>query len=803
MKAERWASRTIDELKAKSRTAIAIGPFGSRMKSDCYVASGVPVIRGNNISDTRELVGEMVYITSEKAEEVRSSILEADDLFFPHRGAIGLVGIVPNNRAERYVQSTSLMKLTCDRTQVEPLFLFYFFRSAQGRHELLKHASTVGTPGIGQPLSSLKAIRVPCPPLAEQKAIAQVLGALDDKIELNRRMNETLEGLAQSLFKSWFVDGSEDLLSNGWKKGVVGDDFNITMGQSPPGETYNESGEGLPFFQGRADFGARFPALRVYCTAPTRIANPGDTLVCVRAPVGDINMAAQRCCVGRGLAAEAYPNDAFPVIGDSARCVLCQQELGSDAAVRLTRFETFVKENAQKLAQDAKRAVQRTRAGVQAATFTRREQADALGQIRDELDSSAVADELRHFLAVARWRRRLLIRTSDTGAWPVFPVLPAPPVGNLKALEIALGNRISELQNSANTEARRLLEQELQELEDRVWLSSVLDDLRNDIARRKRLAVVSSAIGDTDTTGITIKSTALAKKLVTTALRDRFAREVDRLGVAGLRVELVQTTSEYGVPKFKVSLIANPSAEVGLVLSEGEHRCIALAAFLSELATADDQSGIVFDDPVSSLDHYYRQSAAKRLAEESLNRQVIILTHDIVFLTQIAEEARKLGVCPWYQSVGRGENHCGVCSSDPPMKVRPVLNALDGLQKHLTNVSHAYTSGDTNKWWREVKSIAGDLRELWERAVEQVLSTVYSRFDYGVNTTGLVKVTVLQEQDCHVMRDGYRRCSKLKHSEPGPVGSKPPEPSDLQREIDELRRWLTDILQRQDAMKPV
>ena len=204
--ASEWPTKSIDELKAKSRAAIAIGPFGSRMKSDCYVPSGVPVIRGTNISDTRELVGELVYITPEKAEEVKSSIIFADDLFFPHRGSIGLVGIVPRTGAACYVQSSSMMKLTCDRSQVEPLYLFYFFRSAQGRQELLKNASTVGTPGIGQPLSSLKAIRVPYPPLAGQKAIAAVLGALDDKIELNRRMNATLEAMARALFQSWFVD---------------------------------------------------------------------------------------------------------------------------------------------------------------------------------------------------------------------------------------------------------------------------------------------------------------------------------------------------------------------------------------------------------------------------------------------------------------------------------------------------------------------------------------------------------------------------------------------------------------------
>jgi len=201
-----WTLKSIEELKAPTNGAIAIGPFGSRMRSDCYVPTGVEVIRGTNIGDTRVLIGDMVCITPELADRLGNAIVHADDLVFPHRGSIGMVGIVPRNKAERYALSSSLMKLTCDRKQVEPLFLFYFFRSDEGRHELLKNASTVGTPGIGQPLSSLRSIQVPLPPLAEQRAIAAVLGALDDKIELNRRMNATLEAMARALFQSWFVD---------------------------------------------------------------------------------------------------------------------------------------------------------------------------------------------------------------------------------------------------------------------------------------------------------------------------------------------------------------------------------------------------------------------------------------------------------------------------------------------------------------------------------------------------------------------------------------------------------------------
>lgn len=98
------------------------------------------------------------------------------------------------------------MKLTCNRTKADPVYVYYFFKSQQGKHELLKNASQVGTPGIGQPLTSLKGIEIPLPPLPVQRDISRILGDLDDKIELNRQINQTLEQIAQIIFKSWFVD---------------------------------------------------------------------------------------------------------------------------------------------------------------------------------------------------------------------------------------------------------------------------------------------------------------------------------------------------------------------------------------------------------------------------------------------------------------------------------------------------------------------------------------------------------------------------------------------------------------------
>ncbi len=203
--ARNWTTATVDELKASSDGAIAIGPFGSRMKANLYTPSGVPVIRGNNLGRSKQLQGEFVFVSGETADSMRNCNVFGGDLVFPHRGAIGEVGIIPSD-GNRYMLSTSLMKLTCNREKVLPEFLYYFFKSAEGRHELLKNASTVGTPGIGQPLTSLRSIRVPLPPRPQQERIADILGTLDDKIELNRRMNETLEAMARRLFKSWFID---------------------------------------------------------------------------------------------------------------------------------------------------------------------------------------------------------------------------------------------------------------------------------------------------------------------------------------------------------------------------------------------------------------------------------------------------------------------------------------------------------------------------------------------------------------------------------------------------------------------
>jgi type I restriction enzyme S subunit len=330
MPSEDWRQVKAGDVAAPERNALVGGPFGSNLVSRDYVDYGVPVIRGQNMGG-RWISGEFVYVTPDKANSLSANLARPGDIIFTQRGALGQVALVPPNPFARYLISQSQMKLTANQAVADPLFLYYQFRSPEQQDYVRRNTIQTGVPHTN--LGILRETPIILPPLFEQQAIAHILGTIDDKIELNRRMNETLEATARAIFKSWFVDfdpvrakaaGEQppglaphiaDLfpdafeaselgeIPEGWRDGTVGEGFNITMGQSPPGETYNEEGGGLPFYQGRRDFGFRYPSLRVYCTAPTRFAKPGDTLVSVRAPVGDTNMAVEDCCVGRGVAA--------------------------------------------------------------------------------------------------------------------------------------------------------------------------------------------------------------------------------------------------------------------------------------------------------------------------------------------------------------------------------------------------------------------------------------------------------------------------------------------------------------------
>ena len=326
------------EASTKFGEVCAHSAFGPRFSSDDYAFDGnVATLRTTDISVDGRIEYSTMPIARLDLDRFSQHVLQRDDLVITRTGRVGTTAVFSEFKLP-VIPGAFLIRFRLNRSIADPQFYCYYFNSDEGQSLI----ASVATGSVQQNLNitALHGLDVPLPPLAEQKAIAAVLGALDDKIELNRRMNATLEAMARALFQSWFVDFDpvrakldgrpptaldpataalfpeqlEDSplghIPKGWTAGTVVEGFNLTMGQSPPGDTYNEEGNGLPFYQGRTDFGFRFPTRRIFCTAPTRFAKPGDTLVSVRAPVGDINMANEECCIGRGVAAVRHKSGA-------------------------------------------------------------------------------------------------------------------------------------------------------------------------------------------------------------------------------------------------------------------------------------------------------------------------------------------------------------------------------------------------------------------------------------------------------------------------------------------------------------
>ena len=230
-------------------------------------------------------------ITEIGLKSCSTQLLPTNSVLFSSRAPIGYIAIAANE-----VCTNQGFKSVIPNDDTDPLFLYYLLKYNKDKIESMGSGTTFKEIS-GNTMKSIS-VRVP-KDVSVQKRISAMLGMIDDKIEENERINDNLEQQAKALYQQMFIDNPVP----GGCIGTLSDIADITMGQSPNGSSYNEDGNGTVFFQGRAEFGFRFPSVRLYTTEPKRMACTNDTLMSVRAPVGDLNVAYTDCCIGRGLAA--------------------------------------------------------------------------------------------------------------------------------------------------------------------------------------------------------------------------------------------------------------------------------------------------------------------------------------------------------------------------------------------------------------------------------------------------------------------------------------------------------------------
>ena len=297
-----WQNVTIDDL------GDVITGYTPAVKKTEYYGNEYPFITPTDMTMDSRIVQTERFLSQKGYEYRKNRLLPPNAICVVCIASIGKIcmTVVPSTTNQQ------INSIIVNQEEYDPYFVYYLLRTKTATLQSI--ASGVATPIVKK--STFASLEVCVPPLPTQHKIAAILSAYDNLIENNTRRIKILEDMAQTLYQEWFVHfrfpGHENVpmvesplgpIPQGWEVKQLGEMCDVLMGQSPKSEFYNETGEGLPFHQGVTDFGQRFPMDRVYCTVQKRIAEVGDILFSVRAPVGRINVANKKIVIGRGLSA--------------------------------------------------------------------------------------------------------------------------------------------------------------------------------------------------------------------------------------------------------------------------------------------------------------------------------------------------------------------------------------------------------------------------------------------------------------------------------------------------------------------
>lgn len=494
----------------------------------------------------------------------------------------------------------------------------------------------------------------------------------------------------------------------------------------------------------------------------------------------------------------AYPDKTFPSNEPDTLCVLCQQPLGEVAIARQATFESFVKSSTKADEETARTSLDASLSQLKARMLRL---ADVLKHGRfftTEVGDAALAAKVRQAFVVVLWRLRAMV-----AGYAEPQPLSADPLQALADHAADLKSRASQLSADAQSDEYKALNSEYLELKDRAALTPLVPDIKAQIARLKEIEAISEALKTTAKKPITDKNKELSDRMVTDALRGRFAREIVKLKLSRMPVELRKEKDRQAVSYFRVALVERPNAKVGEIFSEGEHRCVALAAFLAELVTAQHHSGIVFDDPMSSLDHIHRNAVASRLVEEAEHRQVIVFTHDLVFLYELRREAEKANRSIAFRNVRRRRDKPGYIDNELPDKAKSGLEMCNALRSSLKSAKPTFDTLTDTQRTTFCKGTMGQLRDAWEQAISDYIRPVLERFDNKVKPTSMFKLGILTEEDVKCVMAAQARLSDDLHSSAHAINPEAASLDDLVAEVKQLEDWIQSIRDRQKhVVKP-
>ena len=494
----------------------------------------------------------------------------------------------------------------------------------------------------------------------------------------------------------------------------------------------------------------------------------------------------------RKFCTKAHPNKVFPDLGSDGKCPLCQQLL-SDGNERLIRFDKFVQDEAEKKAKASKSALAEERK----VLFSQNVDVgfdDALFSEVEAIDEKMAAN-------IREFEKSLLARyTGIKGAcaslkWDALPEDPECPTKAIQVLIARTSQEATDLEKITDEKLKAAMDAELAELDARLRLSKVKTAVLWAITKYDIQGKLNKCLGAVKTTTISLKTTELAEKVISKELAEALNSEFKELGASGLSVSL-QSRSAKGKALHKLKLDFLQSKNLGDILSEGEQRAIAIGSFLAEVNLGGGAGGIVFDDPVSSLDHKRRERVASRLVKEGKKRQIIIFTHDIYFVCVLMEEANQSGVPCITQSLARRPEGYGVADPALPFEGLGTKDRVASLRGAHPQIVKLYKDGDESEHRKRTVDAYRLLRISWERAIEEVLfRNVVVRFRKGVSTQPLAGV-VVDDNDYVQIEAAMTKCSTYAHDQALLGGTQIPHPDELLADINALEDWRLKAVKR-------
>lgn len=483
-------------------------------------------------------------------------------------------------------------------------------------------------------------------------------------------------------------------------------------------------------------------------------------------------------------------------INDSAKCPLCQQKMGSEARARVKRFAEYIADQVSVDLRASENA--RTIAG---------EEIDAI--VVQVIKTQTNLDEIEHFANGASEQYSHYVITCEqlktalkdalvgVRLWEGLPKVDLEVLSTIKEIKVRLEKENADLRRAITESNLAALEKEREELRARYRLNQVMDTVESWFARRVQKTLLNSVSHGISTLGITNKIKELAMSAVNEPLRMAVDAEFKELGISSMRLRpTLVSKGKKGklVNAFELGMaIRYP---VGAVLSEGEQKVVAIASFMAELGVSGHKHAVVFDDPMTSLDHIRRSKVALRLAKEARTRQVIVFSHEPVFVSSLVRMCEKVKSGCSVLSLMWENNTCGCVMPGMPWEHKSIKTRIQELRQVQGALSKVITEYPSVEQADKIRKFYGRLRATIELVAQEVcLCGTVRRFEDEIKMAKLTEVLPLDANAVNDLYGLFGRCSDVfeGHNHASEANEPVPMPDEMRSDLDLLESIVTRI----------